>query len=516
MTCSAVKKSLFFNPLFIRESIVFILTVLFFGYFSFLGFDLHHDGVMLFPAVRVAEGGVVFRDVFCQYGLLVPLLQGLAVALFGAEMVVIRLLTVLFYGGSAVLLDLLWKRFLPQKLSIFTPVMFLVYAPCIMVTFHSWSSVYALFFMLLYALFMVRYFEKDSSSLLELFLAGISAGLVWSCRAPCGAVTVFAAILVLLGLNWFCGKGKKTVWAESGCFFAGTLVVALLAFGYIILLGAWSDFVLQNFTYVADFAYSRGSNGSWQYFCDSLFPFYQEDLAYFNSLFALMPLCAMIILYVRVRNGILDGKDQMRRFMPLAALLILGLGSWHQYYPVPCVRHLFWGGAPLFGAYLLALSELWKKRSLIRVALCILMIFVALITLIPRVIGISKRLDLHKRPTVDVPSVRHLRLTRHEENLVKILCGLETQGKAVGLSKIVNWTEDSLITFMLAPSGFEDTQFYRIANSPYRDYDNKIFKYISENPSMVLLDHDTFIPGFVKYAEFEYIGKNYYLFVPSR
>jgi len=502
--------------LFIRESVVFALTVIFFGYFAFLGFDLHHDGVMLFPAVRVAEGGVVFRDAFCQYGLLVPLLQGVAVALFGAEMIVIRLLTVLFYGGSAVLLDLLWKRFLPPKISVFVPVMFLVYAPCIMVTFHSWSSVYALFFMLLYALFMVRYWERDPSSRRELFFAGVSAGLVWSCRAPCGAVTVFAAILILLGLNWFCGKDKKMILLESSYFFAGAAAVALLALGYIFISGAWSDFVLQNFNYVADFAYGRGSRGSWQYFCDSMFPFYQEDLAYFNSMFAVMPLAAMILLYMKVRSGILDGKEEMRRFMSLAALLILGLGSWHQYYPVPCVRHLFWGGAPLFGAYLLALSELWKKRTFFRVSTCVILIFIALITLVPRGIGISMRLDLHKRPTADVPSIRYLRLTRHEEQLVQMLKNWEEQGRRAGLAKFVNWTEDSLITLMLKPSGFRDRQFYRISNSPYRDYDNKIVKHITENPSMVLLDHDTFVPGFVKYADFEYVGKPYYLFVPSK
>ena len=63
MTCSAVNKKSVFNQLFIRESVVFALTVIFFGYFAFLGFDLHHDGVMLFPAVRVAEGGVDRKSV---------------------------------------------------------------------------------------------------------------------------------------------------------------------------------------------------------------------------------------------------------------------------------------------------------------------------------------------------------------------------------------------------------------------------------------------------------------------
>ena len=71
--------------LFCREMIVFAAATVFFSFWALMGIDPHHDGVMLIPAVRVAAGQVVFRDVFCQYGLLVPLLQGAAVALFGPE-----------------------------------------------------------------------------------------------------------------------------------------------------------------------------------------------------------------------------------------------------------------------------------------------------------------------------------------------------------------------------------------------------------------------------------------------
>ena len=111
-----------------RESLIFVCTFIFFTVFARMGIDPHHDGVMLIPALRVAEGGVVFRDVFCQYGLLVPLLQGTAVALFGGELLVIRMLTVLFYSGSAVLLDLLWRRYLPSKISWLTAVLFCLLA----------------------------------------------------------------------------------------------------------------------------------------------------------------------------------------------------------------------------------------------------------------------------------------------------------------------------------------------------------------------------------------------------
>ena len=507
----------FFHSLIFRESIIFILTVVFFGFFAFIGIDMHHDGVMLIPALRVSDGGILFRDVFYQYGLFVPLFQGMAVALFGGELLVIRLLTVLFYGGSAVLLDLLWKRFLPSKISWLTPVFFCIFSSCTMVTFHSWSSVYSLFFMLLSGLFMIRYFEKTDSSRWELFFAGISAALTWGCRTPCGAVTVFAALLVLLGLNWFCGKSSGKIWRETGCFFAGFAVVAIFAFGYIFSFGAFADFIKQNFGYVGDFAFERGGNGSWQYFCNSLFPFYQDDLMFSNAFFAFLPLCAMIILYLLVREGLLAGKEEMCRKMPLAALLIFALGSWHQYYPVPCVRHLFWGGAPLFGAFLLALSGLFAKKSLLRYGVGIFLILVAIWGVLPRGMGIWMRADVVNRSTADIPGIRYLRLSRHEAAMVKIIKEWESIGKKYGIRNMVNWSEDSLFSLMVDSSGFSDRQFYRMAGlRQYPDYDHKILEYLKNNPSMVLVDHDAFIPGYQKISEVDYIGRHYSFYLPLK
>ena len=59
-----------------NEWILFAITSVWFSVFAFFSVDLHHDGVMLKPAMDVAAGGVVFRDTFSQYGILSPLLQG--------------------------------------------------------------------------------------------------------------------------------------------------------------------------------------------------------------------------------------------------------------------------------------------------------------------------------------------------------------------------------------------------------------------------------------------------------
>lgn len=504
-----------FRKLIYRGIAVYILSFIFFALFARIGIDPHHDGVMMIPALEVAKGNVVFRDVFCQYGLLVPLLQGLAVALFGAELIVIRLLTVFFYAGSAVLLDLLWRRFLPAKLSYFTPVLFCLISSCTMVTFHSWNSAYALFFMLLSAYFLLRYFESGKSWWCWLLFSGISAGLTWGSRTPCGVVTFFAAVLILLGLNWFTGKSRRRVIFEAGIFAGGGLLIALSALMYILFTGSWSDFINQNFAYAVNFAHQRGGGGSWQYFCDCLFPFYQEEFWYCNAFFALMPLGAMVMLYFAVRRGFLEGRDEMKKQLPFAALLIIGLGSWHQYYPVPCVRHLFWGGAPLLGAYLLMLYRLFVRRNFAGKLGALILVVVLLLAFYPRFWGIFNRLEFNERQASTVPGIRGIRLNNYERGIVDMVDIANKLPAPLLRNGVVNWSESSLFTLMLPRSGFKDRQFYRGDFYPYPDYDQKVAEYILLHRCPVLVDHDVMLPGYLVVAEKEYMGNNFRLLIPE-
>ena len=492
----------------IRGSVIFTLCGLFFYFFARIGIDIHHDGVMLYPAVQVAKGAAVFRDVFCQYGLLVPLIQGLAVALFGTELMIIRVVTVLFYAGSAVLLDCCWRRFLPSRISWLLPVMFCLFAACTMVTFHSWNSVYAMFFMLLTGYFAIRYLEKDNSPRKWLFFAGISAGLTWACRTPCGMVTVFALFLVFCGLNFFTGKEKKLIFKELLMLAAGSLSVAVLGFGYILLNGAWDDFIKQSFGYVSDFVYERGGNASWKYFCESMFPIYQEEYWFTNSFFAVLPLAAITLLYISCRNGFLDGKEVMKKELPLAMLLILALGSWHQYYPVPCVRHLYWGGVPLFGAFLLALNKLWQLKNIKYYSFSVILILIALLGAAPRFFGMYNRTEFGKRITVDIPGIRGIRLNPGEYHIVEL-------ARCAGNRPVLNWSEDSLLTLVTRQCDIKDVQFYRFETPQYPGYDSRMLEYIFKKRPAVLTDHPTMIPGYKMIYWAEYIGKDYFMQIPE-
>ena len=70
--------------------------------------------------------------------------------------------------------------------------------PFYLVPFHPWSSVYALFFMLLGLEGQLQFLEKGKS--IWLWTAGIAAAAAFLCRTPCGIVA-YAAGVVLLDEN---------------------------------------------------------------------------------------------------------------------------------------------------------------------------------------------------------------------------------------------------------------------------------------------------------------------------
>ena len=200
---------------------IFLFTVLWFGIFALVRIDLHHDAVMLKPAIDVAAGKVIFRDTFCQYGALSVWLQALAVKLFGGEIAVIQLLTVLFYGGCAVVCDRVYRRFLTWPFRLLNLVMFWGMAPFYMVPMHPWSSVYALLFMLLNMECLLRFTDNGGRG--SLWLAGGFAGLAFLARHPCGLIFLpGAAVLAVMAWRGRCGARAFSDYAAG---FAAVLAV---------------------------------------------------------------------------------------------------------------------------------------------------------------------------------------------------------------------------------------------------------------------------------------------------
>ncbi|MBR2873133.1 MAG: hypothetical protein IKB99_06525, partial [Lentisphaeria bacterium] len=73
------QKEKWYRKKFFRDILLFTVTILWFGTMARFGFDPHHDGIMLGAAGAAAEGKLLFKEVFSQYGPLAILIQSIPV-----------------------------------------------------------------------------------------------------------------------------------------------------------------------------------------------------------------------------------------------------------------------------------------------------------------------------------------------------------------------------------------------------------------------------------------------------
>ena len=502
----------------LRCLLIFLVSLVWFGAFAPLGLDFHHDGVMFIPALRVASGQTVFRDVFCQYGLLSPLLQGGAVWLGGGELLAMKYLSVLFYAAIAVLLDFLWKPLFSARWRNLILLMFWVLMPDTMVTFHAWSSIFALFFSLLAIFFILKFFEGKCWYFAG--IAGVSAGLTFLARHPVGVVT-FLALWISLFFEIMLNPPEKhrvRTFLKNGAWVtSGMLVITVAAVVYLLCRGAWNDFVLQCWNFILNFVHGRGGSGSWSYFAESLFPFF-TDLGLWDSIFGLLPIAALAWLFIGVRRATAD-KSALKENLMICTLSIFALGSWHQYYPVPCVRHLFWAGVPFFGFWVLSFQKLWFASDRCRLvcrAAAVLLVVVFLAAGFVRINTAVRRLAESPRRTVAaIPGIRGIKLTTAENRIISGVRSLfDSLPEHLRKRGVLNCTTDGLWSVLLPESNFSHPQFFWIKDHVYSDYDVKLETYIRQFRPVVLYNKPLYLENYFPAATWQYMGEIYTFAVP--
>ena len=489
---------------------VFTVTVVWFSIFAVARLDMHHDAVMLKPAIDVAAGKVIFRDTFCQYGALAVWIQALAVKIFGGELIVIQLLTVLFYGGIAVLTDRIFRRFLSFPFRLMNLALFWGMAPFYVVPFHPWSSVYALFFMLLSTEFLLRALEKDD----RIFpaLAGAAAACAFLARHPCGVVSFFAGALTLTLASCY----LKRRWRGLGMFALGGVAVLAPFALYLSLVGAWSDYWRQCFGFVSGFAYGRGGGGKWGEMSSRFFPVF-DGLFPFDIFYSILPLvciAAGLKAFSRLTRGDAAEKSEM---VGILAVILAGLASWHQYYPVPCVRHLYWAAIPMLGVFALVCERLWRRREWQRrvgaVALCVM---AALPVGVRLYFGAVPFFGGGRRHSIDLPGVRQLRLSGAEyELLARLKYAHEQLQPGIKERGVFNYTPDAVLSVAFPETKFRHPMFVNWKDDVYSDYPELAMTYIlSERPAVVSSDEEFKLPGYAVTYCGELYGRHYWFHSP--
>lgn len=497
-----------------RDLLLFAVTVICFGTMARFGFDAHHDGVMLGAAAAVAEGKLMFKEVFCQYGPLAVWIQSIPVKLFGAEDLVIKSTTVFFYGLIAVLGTRIWERFLEKPFLWIWYVCFFTLCPFYLVPFHPWSSVYALFFMLLGLEGQLRFLENGKKE--WLWGAGSCAAAAFLCRTPCGIVAFAAgfAVLLLRGIAERDRRSFSALWSYSGGAGAACILFAL----YLTWAGAWGDYLRQCFSFIFGFVVKRGGNWSWTAFADSMFPLTGAS-GYGNSFFALLPLLTIGAFLLCFRPFFYGKWDTLKKNLPLLSVLLLALGSWHQYFPVPCVRHLWWGGLPAFGVCALAAQGIWHLGRPLKMRL-----FLLLLLLLPlgycsgfRISVLFRYFEkLPQRVTASTPGIRSLWVFPSENAIFTQLRSIfDSLPLEIRHRGVLNHTPDGLYSAVFpSPRGFRHPMFVNWGSDVYGNYNEAVLKLIREKKCAVFSTEFVEIPGYFTAFSFKHFEKEFRLFVP--
>ncbi len=347
--------------------------------FSAVGFDTHHTGLLFRTALGVVDDRVLFRETFTQYGALTVYLHALGILLFGRRVRSILFVTALFYAGAYCLFFLLCRRFLPLSISFFSTGAAILLAPFFFWDFHPWSSVFSLFFLLLSTHALLFCIEKSTPW--PPFWAGVFASLAFWARQPVGMVCVLGGVLLFcfFALLERRQASPRTALRQLAAFLCGTLVGLALFLVPIAATGALADFYRQSIAGMLTFAAERSGSGALGQILFCLFgaPLDSGKALWHSYLWALLPLCTLALCAWCLWR-LLRVRAYERHPRSVLICCVMALGSWHQYYPVFCQRHWYWGGLVCILPTVLFLRliclRLCKKEHT-RQALCALLLF---------------------------------------------------------------------------------------------------------------------------------------------
>ena len=370
--------TLWFDILF--PLVLFVGSFLLVYRFALVDLDPHHSGWMYKTALDVANGRILFSETVTPYGSLTVYLQALALLIFGKQMTSILLSSAFFYACAFLLLYVITRRILSRALSVTAALLTVALAPFYFWQFHPWSSIYALVFLMLSLwLLQMALNYRDWRTYLLCGLSGLSAALTFWCRQPVGFVTALAGILclgfLLLLLIRRKTEDKKRLGFSLLAHLGGIVIGTVALLIPIFATGATQHFVYQSLTDMAAFAADRSSAAGGIFnvighVLYSLFlgPFFTQIAEApsaqpkFNLIWLLLPLAALALafyllikltraLFLQKAGASVDAHD-----VTLLLYSVFAVAEWHQYYPVACYRHWYWG------AFLCLPALLWWLR----------------------------------------------------------------------------------------------------------------------------------------------------------
>jgi hypothetical protein len=353
--------------------VIFILTFLIGGYYSTLGIDLHHQGIMYNAAKCVLLGKKLYKETYYHYGPIVAYLHASALYILSDKLVSIQLFTAFCYSIFFVQFFLFLTKELTLFISLILTFSWFALAPFFILDFLPWSSVIVLipFTFLLYS------FIYYKSTRLVIFFWGFIVSIIFLTRQSVGLPLIILFPICLILRNDI----KFKIY-----YFLG-FTILLSSFFFFMQINGILDFYIQSAIF-GQFKFVHNSIGiqSKNIFLDLFYllkivinDFFIVNI-YFEkySIFWRLILLFFILLFISNSIKMYSNKNYKGVKIELA-IFILSAVSLIQLFPVPDIRHYYWSFSPIIPLITIRFINYYKVAKINSYALQLKTIIISFI-----------------------------------------------------------------------------------------------------------------------------------------
>jgi hypothetical protein len=220
------------HPLFLGVcTTIFTLVVIL--PFARLGVDAHHDGIMFAMAVAVRNGYQIQKEVYAQYGPIVPWLQGIELFIFGNNILVIKMFSAISIAFASGCFAYFFAKKFSLKVAFLATLIWLACFPgfdASMMMF-AWSSDYLLLiFGIIVVLSTCLYSPNATRNMIIRLAIGFCFGTSIFIRINSGIPVAIAFVVLVLILMKF---------HQAKFYLIGFVASLILYLGYFAAIGSF-------------------------------------------------------------------------------------------------------------------------------------------------------------------------------------------------------------------------------------------------------------------------------------
>ena len=333
--------------------------------------DSFHWGLMYVNALDLNQGLVPYKEIAILYGFLTTLIQSFSLNVFGKTVVSIGIITGIFYAINIFLSYCLWQKILNKWLSSISAIlMFLVHGYII----FPWANYFCYTFILAFLLFLTSTSQKKY---LYLF-AGIFAGFSFLARQV--LIPILAPVYIYFILVKYISSEKKLQrlnYTNIILFHTGIISVIGIFLVYLLLEGAFNDWIAQSFTVIKVFSTAYGSAREVIYrFLSGIFLGKTNGIVDIRSILYSLIFFNALIFWIRILYKIIRKQitEQEKLLFLFSSVVLLGYyNSLHLYQ----IFRLQSSSSLGFGLLILSLYDVstrfgkWKKFVFIIPVVCL-------------------------------------------------------------------------------------------------------------------------------------------------